>query len=199
MDLNFAIIYLLSVVCLLQTPSATLFMEVSYPFHSHLIGRSGKNINLLMEETGTRIHFPDGNRISGQVKSNGIVIRGEIVNLEIARQRIRVSHFVPIIVYCVINILLFLKASIPIEVVVDCFIEPINAIGESSLADSFSKAFGVILRFYPKIDGVNCQVNIRGQQNCIELLKQAVTSLGRITQTPLVSQFFLSVSYTLHC
>ena len=50
-----------------------------------------------MEETGTRIHFPDGNRISGQVKSNGIVIRGEIVNLEIARQRIRVSrHFVPI-------------------------------------------------------------------------------------------------------
>ena len=97
MDLNFAIIYLLSVVCLLQTPSATLSMEVSYPFHSHLIGRSGKNINLLMEETGTRIHFPDGNRISGQVKSNGIVIRGEIANLEIARQRIRVSlHFVPI-------------------------------------------------------------------------------------------------------
>ena len=98
----------------------------------------------------------------------------------------------------VINVLLFLKASIPVELVVDCFIEPINSIGESSLADSFSKTFGVILRFYPKIDGINCQFNIRGQQDRIELLKQAVASLSRITQTHLVSQIFLSASYTLH-
>ena len=103
-----------------------------------------------------------------------------------------------LIVCCVINVLLFLKASVPVELVVDCFIEPINSIGESSLADSFSKTFGVILRFYPKIDGVNCQVNIRGQQDRIELLKQAVASLSRITQTHLVSQIFLSASYTLH-
>ena len=72
-------------------------MEVSYPFHLHLIGKSGKNINRLMEETGTRIHFPDQNRISGQSKSNGVVVRGEITNLEMARQRIRVSHLIPFV------------------------------------------------------------------------------------------------------
>ena len=102
-----------------------------------------------------------------------------------------------LIVCCVINVLLFLKASVPVELVVDCFIEPINSIGESSLADSFSKTFGVILRFYPKSDGVNCQVNIRGQQDRIELLKQAVASLSRITQTPLVRKIFFSVSYKI--
>lgn len=67
-------------------------MEVSYPFHSHLIGRSGQNINKVMKETGTRIHFPDRNRISGQSKSNTVVIRGQLGDLENARQRLRVSH-----------------------------------------------------------------------------------------------------------
>ena len=74
--------------------SATLFMEVSYTFHSHLIGKAGKNINSLMDETGTRIHFPDGNRMAGHSKSNSVIIRGEIDKLENVRQRIRVSHIV---------------------------------------------------------------------------------------------------------
>lgn len=65
-------------------------MEVSYTFHSHLIGRSGQNINRLMEETDTRIHFPDRNRMTGEPKSNNVVIRGQMSNLEKARQRIRV-------------------------------------------------------------------------------------------------------------
>jgi hypothetical protein len=68
-------------------------MEVSYTFHSHLIGRSGQNINRVMEDTETRIHFPDRNRIAGESKSNSVVIRGPIANLENARQRIRVSYY----------------------------------------------------------------------------------------------------------
>lgn len=73
-------------------------MEVSYPFHSHLIGRSGQAINGLMKETETRIHFPDRNRIAGQSKINSVVIRGHLADLDKARQRIRVwdllSHLV---------------------------------------------------------------------------------------------------------
>ena len=81
----------------LQVQSATLSIEVSYPFHSYLIGRSGQNINRVMEETETRIHFPDRNRIAGESKSNSVIIRGPLANLENARQRIRVSLTFPLI------------------------------------------------------------------------------------------------------
>ena len=166
-------------------------MEVSYPFHSHLIGRSGKNVNRLMEETGTRIHFPDRNRISGQSKINEVVIHGEVTNLEDARQRIRVSHrrfSLFILVKWLHFILLFIaKVNVPVELFIDCCMEPILSIGESTLADYLSKNFGVILRLYPKIDGVNCQVNIRGQQDRMELLKQAFLYFGRLLLTPVVS------------
>ena len=53
-----------------------------------------------MDETGTRIHFPDGNRMAGHSKSNSVIIRGEIDKLENVRQRIRVSH---IVLFCVIT------------------------------------------------------------------------------------------------
>ncbi|XP_057379746.1 protein bicaudal C homolog 1-B-like [Daphnia carinata] len=139
---------------------ATLSIEVSYPFHSHLIGRSGQNINRTMKETGTRIHFPDRNRISNEVKSNSVMIRGEPANLENARQRIR--------------------ADIPVEFIVDCSFERINVVGQSSLLQYFSTTFGVVLRFYPKVDGVNCQVNIRGHQNGIKELKDSVTYFRRL-------------------
>lgn len=43
-----------------------------------------------MEDTGTRIHFPDRNRIAGESKSNSVIIRGRLAGLEMARQRIRV-------------------------------------------------------------------------------------------------------------
>ena len=87
-------------------------MEVSYTFHSFLIGKSGQHIIELMNQTKTRysatvlqaqhiydyttihcdrINFPDHNRIADHPKSSKIVIRGEMVNIENARQRIRVS------------------------------------------------------------------------------------------------------------
>ncbi|KAI9558075.1 hypothetical protein GHT06_014828 [Daphnia sinensis] len=145
----------------------TLSIEVSYPFHSHLIGRSGRNINRIMEDTGTRIHFPDRNRIAGELKSNNVIIRGQLAGLEKARQRIR--------------------ADIPVEFVVDCSLERINSIGQPSLIHYFSTTFGVLLRFYPKIDGVDCQVNIRGQQNRVQHLKESVVYFGRLMHTSLES------------
>ena len=75
-----------------QAPPATLSMEVSFTFHSHLIGRSGQNVNRVMDETGTRIHFPDRNRIVGEYKCNNVIIRGSMANIELARTRMRVSH-----------------------------------------------------------------------------------------------------------
>lgn len=71
---------------------ATLCMEVYYPYHSHLIGRSGGAITKVMQATGTKIHFPDQNRIAGQRKSNRVAIRGRAANIEEARHQIRVSH-----------------------------------------------------------------------------------------------------------
>lgn len=148
-----------------QDNSITLSMEVSYPFHSHLIGRAGHNINRLMEQTKTRIHFPDGNRIAGLTKSNKVIVRGHMADVENVRHRIRTEA--------------------PVEFVVECRMEKIKQKGESSLIDYFSCTFGVLIRFYPKIDGVSCQVNIRGQHDFVDRLKDAVVEFCEITQTVL--------------
>lgn len=65
-------------------------MEISYPSHSHIIGRGGQNVNKVMNETRTKIHFPDENRQAGEEKSNLVTIDGELGAVEKARQRIRV-------------------------------------------------------------------------------------------------------------
>lgn len=150
-----------------EITQVTLSMDVSYPFHSHLIGRSGQHINRLMEQTRTRIHFPDRNRIAGQAKSNKVIVRGQMADIENVRQRIRME--------------------VPVEFVVECRIDRVKAKGESSLIDYFSKTYGVLLRFYPKIDGVSCQVNIRGQHDRMDRLKEAIVQFCNITQTVLDS------------
>lgn len=65
-------------------------MEVSYTTHSHIIGRGGTNINHVMQETSTKIHFPDQNRVVGEKKSNEVTISGDLVNVDNARRRLRV-------------------------------------------------------------------------------------------------------------
>lgn len=65
-------------------------IEVSFTAHSHIIGRAGANINTVMKETCTKIHFPDQNRVAGEKKSNEVTISGELINVEKARSRIRV-------------------------------------------------------------------------------------------------------------
>ena len=83
---------------------------------------------------------------------------------------------------------IILKAGVPVEFVVDCRTDRLSSFDESSLSDYFSKNFDVLLRFYPKIDGVNSQANIRGLQPRMDLLKKAVEYFGRMLQTSVVSQ-----------
>lgn len=46
-----------------------------------------------------------------------------------------------------------------------------------------------MLRFYPKINGVDCQVNIRGQQDGVHQLKESVVNFARVMHTIFVSKF----------
>ena len=71
-----------------------MFMEVSFTTHSHIIGRAGANINSVMKETVTKIHFPDQNRVAGEKKSNQVTVSGELINVETARRRIRVFYYI---------------------------------------------------------------------------------------------------------
>lgn len=63
--LVFSLIFL---IC--KVPPIKVSIEVSHTVHSHIIGRGGQQINALMKETSTKIHFPDENRIAGERKSN---------------------------------------------------------------------------------------------------------------------------------
>ncbi|XP_076365853.1 protein bicaudal C homolog 1-like [Tachypleus tridentatus] len=64
-------------------------MDISYTDHSHIIGKGGKNIQRVMDETGCHIHFPDSNRNSLNNKSNQVSIAGQPGGVEKARCRVR--------------------------------------------------------------------------------------------------------------
>ncbi len=83
-------------------------------------------------------------------------------------------------------VIVILKADVPVEFIVDCNIEKIGSVGQANLTNHFSTSFGVLLRFYPKIDGISCQVNIRGQQDRLQHLKDSVIYFGRLTDTLMV-------------
>lgn len=69
---------------------------------------------------------------------------------------------------------------------IECRIERIDIIGQPNLSEHFLRVYGVLLRFYPKIDGIHCQVNIRGQQELFGQLKEAVEQFCLATQNILV-------------
>ena len=46
-----------------QINPVKMSIEVSYTSHSHIIGKGGRNINAIMRETATKVHFPDENRL----------------------------------------------------------------------------------------------------------------------------------------
>lgn len=66
-------------------------IDVSYTDHSHIIGKGGKSIKQVMEETQCHIHFPDSNRSNSTEKSNQVSIAGDVTSVESARAGIRVS------------------------------------------------------------------------------------------------------------
>ncbi|XP_057371261.1 protein bicaudal C homolog 1-like [Daphnia carinata] len=141
-----------------------LSMEVSFTTHSHIIGRAGTNINTVMTETSTKIHFPDQNRVAGEKKSNEVTISGELNNVETARRRIR-----------------FL---IPVEFVIECRTEILDSYGRQALVKDFALLHGVLLRLNEKTTGVcsHCSATIRGSQQEIARLKEAVNHLMKLNQ-----------------
>ncbi|GLH16027.1 Protein bicaudal C, partial [Gryllus bimaculatus] len=79
------------VMAILDSPDVrvTMKIDVSYLYHSHIIGRGGLVIKQVMEETGTHIHFPDSNRTSTTDKSSQVSLSGKLAGVEQARQRVR--------------------------------------------------------------------------------------------------------------
>lgn len=69
-------------------------MDVSYTDHSHIIGKEGRSIKRVMEETQCHVHFPDSNRSNPTEKSNQVSISGNIEDIECARGRVRVNNFI---------------------------------------------------------------------------------------------------------
>lgn len=66
-------------------------LDVSHTAHSTIIGLKGHNIQRIMSETGTKIHFPDSNLVNPQEKSNSISLSGPLEGVEHARLEIRKS------------------------------------------------------------------------------------------------------------
>lgn len=75
----------------------TLKMDVAYTDHSHIIGKGGRSIQKVMNDTGCHIHFPDSNRTNTVDKSNQVSIAGTPLGAEQARCRIR--ELLPLSVY----------------------------------------------------------------------------------------------------
>lgn len=67
----------------------TLKMDVAFTDHSHIIGKGGRSIQRVMDETGCHIHFPDSNRTNTAEKSNQVSIAGSADGVEQSRRRIR--------------------------------------------------------------------------------------------------------------
>lgn len=58
----------------------------------------------------------------------------------------------------------------------------VEAMDKSLLVSHFDARFGVLLRFYPKIDGVSCQVSIRGYRHSMQSLEDAVAYFCCLSQ-----------------
>jgi len=81
---------------------------------------------------------------------------------------------------------------------VDCSIETVAVLGRQALYAHFKESYGVLLRFYPGIDGVSCQVNLRGSYEAVQRLKEAVHHFCRIARTFAVSRFSSS-THLIRC
>ncbi len=83
----------------------------------------------------------------------------------------------------VTNIIYQCQELIPVEFIVECRSDCVDALGRLFLVTHFGTIYGVLVRFYPKIDGLTYQVNIRGNKDQLSELSQAVAQfchLGKI-------------------
>lgn len=74
-----------------QGNRVTMKLNVSYRDHSFIIGKCGKSIKQIMDDTKTHIHFPDSNRFNKHEKSNQVSFTGPLDGVEMARARVRMS------------------------------------------------------------------------------------------------------------
>ncbi|CEF71224.1 Protein bicaudal C homolog 1 [Strongyloides ratti] len=66
-----------------------LKMEISHYDHSHIIGRGGRNTQMIMAETRCHIHFPDSNKHIKLEKNDQVSIAGCYEQVEMAREKLR--------------------------------------------------------------------------------------------------------------
>jgi len=106
----------------------TLKMDVSFTDHSHIIGKGGRSIQSVMNDTGCHIHFPDSNRTNTFEKSNQVSIAGSAEGAELACTRIRA--LLPITVYF----------DVPASFVLPCAFDTANPI-----VQAVQRNFGLVV------------------------------------------------------
>ena len=147
----------------------TLKMDISFTDHSHVIGKGGRSIQKVMDDTGCHIHFPDSNRTNAFEKSNQVSITGTAAGTEHARCRIR--ELLPI--------------AVSYEIPMTTFVR--NAMDPASMTcQNLQRNFGINVTFkiipllrsnYGMTDHTLVQVHIRGSRSMIASVRQGIAVL----------------------
>ena len=150
----------------------TLKMDIAFTDHSHIIGKGGRSIQKVMDETGCHIHFPDSNRTSTFDKSNQVSIAGTAPNAEQARCRVR--ELLPVTVTYEIPFSSYLRSAID---------------QNNTTLSNIQRTYGVNVSFrgispsYPGLSGFDLTshhlvlVIIRGSKALIQSFRAAVSTI----------------------
>lgn len=146
----------------------TLKMDVSFTDHSHVIGKGGRSIQKVMDDTGCHIHFPDSNRTNAFEKSNQVSIAGTAGAAEHARCRVR--ELLPITVLYEIPVTTFVRSAM----------DP-NSMVLSNLQRSFGisvtfRAIPVRASSFGLTENV-VQVAVRGSRSLLVSVRQGIAVL----------------------
>lgn len=163
----------------------TIKMDVAFTDHSHIIGRGGRSIQKVMDDTGCHIHFPDSNRTSTFEKSNQVSVAGTSLGAEQARCRIR--DLLPLTINYEIPLSSFTRQALD---------------SSSSFYLVVQRNFGLTISFQPVKSGLESpfdlsqpnivRVSIRGskssvmgmRQGCALLLEQMTGNTYNFSSTP---------------
>lgn len=137
----------------------TMKMDVSYTDHSYVIGKGGRVIQQVMDQTGCHIHFPDSNRNSQAEKSNQVSIAGQPCGVENARAQIR--ELLPVIV----------SFEVPLSIFVHLAVDP-----SSSVLQEVQRIYGITVafrQFHPNL----ARVIVKGCRRHADRLRQGLCLL----------------------
>jgi hypothetical protein len=110
-----------------------------------------------------------------------------LIHVETARRRIRVCRTIYLRLAVTFSWYIFFlneQFLIPIEFVVECRTEVLDSYGRPALVKDFAILHGVLLRLNEKTTGScsHCSATIRGSQQEIGRLKEAVNHLMKLNQ-----------------